>query len=556
MFSLPALRAPAAPFLFGAALILSGSSVLAQGDDCSTAAPIGGTGTFAFDNTSNSSSGFTGGTCTGSIRSDVFWRWTATQSGDYQFDTFGSSFDTNMSVHSGGDCNATCLGSNNDAGTSLQSEIQITGVLAGDELLIQVGSFHLFVGPGQMNITQINDPCAGLSEDNLEPNDTCATAQTLAPGTYSNLFASQTDPDFYGIAVQPGERLQAQVTSSNPGDVDLSLYDPSCGLIATDGASLGYTNVGPNTRIFVLEAFLDTTSTVIPCAQYDLNVQVTADPCVGMADDMYEDNDTCYTATPMGNGTLAGLHVNRWDKDFIELCVPAQSTVTIDTLFTHAQGDVDIYLMPDWAFPCGIGNAGYLYAMGTSVDDNESITWTNGGNNNQRCYLEINIWHGSDSSCNDYDLVVGGVDLCSMGSNFCGPAPDNSAGQPGEISARGSLQASANNVTLVASDLPHDRFGYFLVSRGQGVLQNPAGSWGHLCLAGAHPIGRLNEISSIGFSQGGRFEIPIDLTNLPEPPGYSPVQAGETWNFQAWHRDIVAGQSGSNLTNGLEITFQ
>ncbi len=548
--------APCASFLVVAALILTSDCALAQGDDCSVATPITNTGSFAFDNSSNGSSAFTGGSCTSSIQSDLFWRWTASQPGDFQFDTFGTSFDTSMSLHSGGDCNATCIGSNDNAGPSLQSQIQVTGVQAGDVLLIQVGSFHLFTGPGQMNVTQINDPCAGLNEDSFEPNDTCTAPRVLTPGTYNDLFVSQTDGDFYSILVQPGERLQAQAIGSAPGDVDLRLYDSGCGLISSDGASVGYTHLGSSARTLVVEAFLDTTNTTTPCALYDLNIQVTPDPCVGQADDSFEDNDTCYTALPLGNGTLAGLHVNRWDKDFVELCIPAQTTVTIDALFSHAQGDVDLYLVPDWAFPCGIGSAGYIFAQGTSVNDNESITWSNGSNNNQRCYLEINIWHGSDSSCNDYDLVIAGVDLCSMGSNFCGPAPDNSANRPGKISARGSLQAAANNVTLVAYDLPYNHFGFFLISRGQGVMQNPAGSWGHLCLAGSHPIGRLNDVASIGYSQGGRFEVPIDLTNVPEPPGHSAVQAGETWNFQAWHRDIVGGQSGSNFTDGLEITFQ
>jgi hypothetical protein len=44
-----------------------------------------------------------------------------------------------------------------------------------------------------------------------------------------------------------------------------------------------------------------------------------------------------------------------------------------------------------------------------------------------------------------------------------------------------------------------------------------------------------------------------DLTQLP---GGLPaaVQAGETWNFQAWFRDMNPGPT-SNLTNGLQVTF-
>lgn len=550
------LSAPAAPLLIAVALIATCDSALAQGDDCSAPTPIGGAGTFAFDNAPATTSGFTGGSCTANIQRDVFWRWTAPQSGDYQFDTFGTSFDTRMSVHAGPDCNATCVGSNDDAGQSPQSRVQVLGIQAGEQLLVQVGSFFTFAGPGQMNISQINDPCAGLAEDSFEPNDICSSPRQMGPGTYTNLFVSQTDPDFYGVVLQPGERLDASIVGQVAGDVDLRIYDSGCGLITSGGTSVGYTHVGSSARTLRVEAYLDTTTNQVPCALYDLNIQVALDPCLSQADDAFEDYDTCYTALPLADGTWTGFHVDRWDKDFFEFCVPAHSTVTIDALFPHSQGDVDMFLWADWAFPCGIGIAGITLAEGTSIDDNEVVSWTNNGNNSQRCYLELNIWQGSDSSCNDYDLVIQGADLCFLGSSFCGPAQDNSAGRPGKITARGSLRAADNNITLVASDLPDNIFGFFLVSRGQGLVMNPAGSWGHLCLGGSQPIGRLNGASSIGFSQGGRFEVPIDLTRIPEPPSTSAVQAGESWNFQAWHRDTVAGQAGSNFTDGLQITFQ
>jgi hypothetical protein len=548
--------ATALPILVALALVAISDRASAQADDCSSATAITGEGSFVFDNASHTTSGFTGVHCTGSIQKDVFWRWTAPQAGDFQFDTYGSSFDTNMSVHTGGDCNATCLASNDNAGQLLQSQVQILGVQAGEELLVQVGSFLLFAGPGQMNVSQINDPCAGLSEDAFEPNDTCANRQVLAPGIYNDLFVSQTDSDFFGVLVQPGERLEVTLLGPAPGDVDLNLFDSGCSWITSDGLSVGYTHMGSVAQFLVVEAFVDTSSNQTPCALYGLDIRVALDPCVSQPDDAFEDYDTCYTALPRSNGTWTGFHVDLWDKDFFEFCIPAQSTLTVDALFSHAQGDVDMFLWADWSFPCGIGPAGNTFVESTSATDNESISWTNNSNSSQRCYLELSMWHMSNSSCNDYDLVISGAELCRLGTNFCGPAPDNSADRPGMISARGSTSAADNSVVLVASNLPDNRFGYFLVSQGQGLLMNPAGSWGHLCLAGTQPIGRLNETASIGFSQGGRFEVPIDLTRMPEPPGFSIVQAGETWNFQAWHRDIVAGQSGSNFTDAVAITFQ
>ena len=88
----------------------------------------------------------------------------------------------------------------------------------------------------------------------------------------------------------------------------------------------------------------------------------------------------------------------------------------------------------------------------------------------------------------------------------------------------------------------------------EGFVMNPAGSQGNLCLAGA--IGRFvgpGEIQSSGST--GTISLDIDLTQLPQPTGTVVVSMGETWSFQLWHRDIVAGNSTSNFTDGLRITF-
>ena len=37
--------------------------------------------------------------------------------------------------------------------------------------------------------------------------------------------------------------------------------------------------------------------------------------------------------------------------------------------------------------------------------------------------------------------------------------------------------------------------------------------------------------------------------------GGGQIQAGATWNFQAWYRDPAGGPSGFNLSDGLGITF-
>lgn len=146
-----------------------------------------------------------------------------------------------------------------------------------------------------------------------------------------------------------------------------------------------------------------------------------------------------------------------------------------------------------------------------------------------------------------YDLNPG------IGSKYCTAEP-NSTGQPGEMYANGSLLAMENNLQLYAADLPDHSFGYFLVGRGSGSVFPVAGSDGRLCLGGA-PIGRYvtHILNSDVF---GWFATEVQMTSTPTPTGLVAIQAGETWNFQAWHRDAVGGVVTSNFTDAISITFQ
>ncbi|MFT5288258.1 MAG: hypothetical protein ACI8QC_004229 [Planctomycetota bacterium] len=141
----------------------------------------------------------------------------------------------------------------------------------------------------------------------------------------------------------------------------------------------------------------------------------------------------------------------------------------------------------------------------------------------------------------------------SLGTVYCSPAPINSSGGSGVITATGSDVASGNSLTLTGSNLPDGQFAYFLASRTQGLVTNPGGSQGNLCVLGtiAHLRAQVGQVSNTEFS------IVVDLTNMPEPPNFGvTVLAGETWNFQCWHRDIVNGSSTSNFTSAVSVLFQ
>ncbi len=145
--------------------------------------------------------------------------------------------------------------------------------------------------------------------------------------------------------------------------------------------------------------------------------------------------------------------------------------------------------------------------------------------------------------------------IAPLGTPYCGPAVPNSTGASATISATGSTTLGLNRFGLKATNMPSSSFGYFLVGAVQGLQPNVPGSIGTLCLG--QSIGRFNGPGQIQWSgASGRFELAVDLTSLPQPTGAVSVVPGETWNFQAWYRDVAPGGGAtSNFTNGLSYTF-
>jgi hypothetical protein len=139
------------------------------------------------------------------------------------------------------------------------------------------------------------------------------------------------------------------------------------------------------------------------------------------------------------------------------------------------------------------------------------------------------------------------------GTNYCTANP-NSTGQTGLMSATGSNVVASNSLTLGASRLPNNAFGYFLTSTTEAFTANPGGSLGNLCVGGAS--GRYSGPGQIQSSGGtGSLSLLIDVSQIPTPTGFVVVTAGDTRRFQCWHRDSVAGLAVSNFTDGYHVAF-
>jgi hypothetical protein len=148
----------------------------------------------------------------------------------------------------------------------------------------------------------------------------------------------------------------------------------------------------------------------------------------------------------------------------------------------------------------------------------------------------------------------GVLEAGGLGDPFCSQAVPNSTGRVGEATATGTRVRSRNDVTLWAMELPPHAFGYFLASQNLGLVGFPGGSAGVLCLRS--PIGAFQAPGEVRAADaGGRFSLRIDLDRMPMPGGPTPALAGETWNFQAWHRDVGPAGATSNFTSGHSVTF-
>jgi hypothetical protein len=92
-------------------------------------------------------------------------------------------------------------------------------------------SLQLAVGPA---------PCLAVSDDSLEPNDTCATSAVVTTETQANRFVSIFSPDYYRITVPPGDRLIADVTYALAGGALIAeVYSDAACTILVD--NIGWT---------------------------------------------------------------------------------------------------------------------------------------------------------------------------------------------------------------------------------------------------------------------------------------------------------------------------
>ncbi len=558
--------------LTAGALCLVAAPGFSQGaDDCAAADDLMSMlGSFPFD-TNNCSDTMTTATTSAeqqcfSLTEDVWFRWTAPMALDghiVRFDTCNTAnYDTEIGIWEGANCGtAIALGCNDDSGgcAGLTSLFDAT-VTGGETYLIQLGYWSSaggVFGSGTLQISdQGTDPCSAGIDDGFEDNDVCGQAAPLGASSNPGLFVSPTDEDYYAITVNPGDRLDVTaIFSDAQADVDIFLYasvadcqgaDPVnctgslvCGFSASDNEAINWSNASAAPVTYILKVRIFSAGS-LNCNNYDLDIAIGPDPCLQTGlDDGFEENDDCVSPVPIPNGMNANLFVAKPDPDHYTVMVPNGATVTANATFLHSNGDIDMALFEGPA-SCQSGAA---IGFSGSVSDVETIMLTNMTGADATWTLQVFVFGGSTTDCNNYDLEIS-LDFGGLGQSYCA-VNANSAGTTALVRANGSDVAANQDLTLITDGVVPGVPGLYFF--GPSQIQVVFGD-GFRCVGG----------------QTTRIQPPVPangmgtttaVLNFAAPYGAN-ITSGANLNFQLWYRDPMAGMAGFNLSNGLNIAFQ
>ncbi len=523
-------------------------------DTCMTPDALMGLGDFPYDSTNATSSGFNGGGGCSAPNQDVFFTWTAPNvPGDYFISTCLTGYDTILAVHSGSDCSATCIVSNDDdlgsggagvCGGGLQSSIALMGLAGGESFLIQVGGFSGAEGPGTLTI-----------DGPMLPGDDCSNPVDI--GNMTGIFNYDTtgysSSGFNGgggtCSAFTNQDIFMTWTAPNSNDYEFNLcmsgYDTR--MSVHDGADCSATCLGGNDDSCGLQSRVTTTLTAGQTVLLQLGgfggnegpatleIIEFVDPC-DVPDDGLEENDDCATALAMGESKTNDLFVRDGDDDWYAITVPAFSVGYFQTLFIDAVGDVDMRLFD----ACG----GTQIDLGFTASDNEQVSFDNsGGNMPVTVFLQVEIFVSGGLECNDYDLVIS-FENGQAGAAYCS-ATTNSTGFPASLSASGTSGVGANDLNLIASPVPANTFGIFFHGPQQANIP----------FQGGPKIQCTNMPLRNPVVQAGGTTLSFAFDNTVGAHSAAVVQ-GACRNFQAWFRDSMDpdGQ-GFGLSNGYSVTF-
>jgi hypothetical protein len=256
------------------------------------------------------------------------------------------------------------------------------------------------------------------TDDGFEDNDTRAQAEAnpvLDPGT-QNLTAcpavSGDDEDWFKIDVSSDAEVTVSVDGTTASDLDLSLLDAGGSPLEWSMSSSSSESITAcltpgiyYARVFVVSSPVEN--------DYTLTYSQTSMSCgPTCTDDAAEDDDTPMQARPLSFTEVSvgsdGPYISETnaicsgDADYFRVFMENGDTLTIDLLFTHADGDLDLYVYDE-------DDTHVTSGQGLSVTDDEQVIFTL---DDATCTLSSLCPHfiavkGYNGAENLYDIMIG-----------------------------------------------------------------------------------------------------------------------------------------------------
>lgn len=255
------------------------------------------------------------------------------------------------------------------------------------------------------------DPPIQCTDDGYEPNDDFNQATPLSLPGIDNMIMCPGDADVFAINAVRTDRLNfLLVNESGLGDLDLFIFDDS-------GTEVGKsTSTGTGAEDYSYDVYVDGTYYVVVEPKsgdaediVDYHLDVSQETFVLCDTDAYEPNDNEAQATVLSDmqftqsGSdwileLSGFTIcNPGPFDWFAMDLLQGDMVSVEVLFTNADGDIDAHLLD---------SAGDTVDSGTTVSDNETVDFVDDGGvpADGRYYVRVKMYSSNNDSV--YDIKV------------------------------------------------------------------------------------------------------------------------------------------------------
>ncbi|QDV09605.1 hypothetical protein Poly30_51630 [Planctomycetes bacterium Poly30] len=394
------------------------------------------------------------------------------------------------------------------------------------------------------------DGCDRQQADPLEPNDSASAARSIAAGMFAGLNAGPSDPDYYLLRTEPGERLEAEVQAAylapSFSRAEVLLSDALTGeVLETRNLSshqggpvkLSFLEDGPVPRHLLLRVEVPE---AFSCFGYDLDVRFISEPCSRLLEDALEGPDECGLGTVLGAGLYPDLAVFGGDSDVYELDVPLMAASA-----TAVEITIRAPVRVPFAYVERTCGGSWRYRLTEQPDGSLRGLMQIPAGTDVRPTLQVAVPDALVDRCLAYDLELV-FHPAPLGLPFCA---QSIVGESQSLRLWGDDHVGSNRLWVTLDDVISSAAPLIVMAgnqRDMAPLINVFGTEiGTLCLGGAIRRAARTPANVTGVRVVGA-RVDLDM------PALAVLQAGTTWIFQGY----LTTFNGRFLTEAVAVTFR